>query len=853
MRSILRLLVSETDRRTIDADLAELHELRRRQEGQRAADRWLRRQRLLYPLHLVADRLRAAAIRRVTAMPNIWRDLSYSVRSLARTPALAATIILTVGVGLGATTGMMSVIQAVLLNPLPYADPDRLFWIYTDNPPFRFRFSLVDYRALEADHPAFSAVAAYQTRTVTLTQGDVAERATAKSVTGSYFPLLGQSALVGRLFEPADDATGERIAVLTEGYWSRRFGSDRSVLGRTITVDGESYTVVGVLEKTTGPLENDVALFTAARWPPPRRKGPFNTMAIGRLRPDVSPTAALEPLRATNAALFPIWKSSYQDEKATWGLQDLKSRVVGDTGSTFLLVLAAVAAVLLIACANAMNLLVARALDRRREWAIRGALGASHGRLLQHLGVESFVLAAGAAAVGLVVAVLAVNAIRSYGDGYIPRLGEVQMSPPVLAWLAALSAASGALMFIGGLLSVVRGAHRQMDQSLRSGGRSSTHGRGARRVRHALVATEFALATPLLVAALLVLSSLDRLQHVSVGIDADRVLTAELSLPGSRYPEQTDRRAFWDRLRERISSLPGVEAVSLSDSLPPNNAGNLNNFDLEDHPTPPGMNQPLSTWVAVSPEFFRAAGLPLERGRLLDEHSLRDNVVVVDRAWADRFFPRQEVIGRRLHEGGCSTCPWISVIGVVPTVKWSGLEAADEGTVYMPFMDFPGGFVVLRTAGNPAMLAAELRAAVREVDPGLALANVATGSELVSESLATPRYLSVLVGIFALAAVFLSVVGIYGVMAYFVQQHTRDIGIRLALGGAPAVLRRMIVMQGVRLVAAGVAIGVPAAFITTRFLRTVLFNVTTADLATIVGVPAVLLLIAAAMVPAIGA
>ena len=779
-------------------------------------------------------------------MPQLLRDLSYSLRSLARTPALAATIIMTVGVGLGATTGMVSVIRAVLLNPLPYAEPDRLFWIYTDAHPFKFRFSLVDYRALEADHPAFSAVAAYQTRTVTLTQGDLAERATAKSVTGSYFSLLGQSPLAGRLFDPSDDGHGDRIAVLTEGYWGRRFGGDRSVVGRTVTVDGESYTVVGVLQNTNGPLENNVSLFTAARWPPPRRKGPFNVMVIGRLRPDVSPAAALEPLRATNRALFPIWKSSYQDEKATWGVQDLKSRVVGDVRTTMLLVLGAVTCVLLIACANAVNLLVARALDRRREWAIRGALGASRGRLLQQLLVESVVLAGASAAAGLGVAVLAVNAVRSYGQDYIPRLNEVQWSPPVIAWLAGLAAVSGAFMFMGGLLSVVRGRHAQMDQTLRSAGRSSTAGPATRRIRHALVATEFALATPLLVAALLVLASLDRLQRVSVGIDAERVLTAELSLPGARYPEDTDRRAFWDRLRERISSLPGVDAVSFADSRPPSDAGNLNNFDLEDRPTPAGLNQPLSTWVAVSPDFFRTAGLTLERGRLLDEHSVRDNVIVVDRAWADRFFPGQDALGRRLHEGGCSTCPWISVAGVVSTVKWTGLERADEGTVYMPFVDLSNGFVVMRATGDPAQLTTALRASVREVDPGLALANVATGEELVSESLATPRYLSVLVGMFAAAAMCLSIVGVYGVMAYFVQQHRRDIGIRLALGGEPSVVGRMIVMKGLRLVAVGVVIGVPIALMAARFLRTVLFEVGSTDLVTVAAVPAMLLLIAAA-------
>ena len=266
--------------------------------------------------------------------------------------------------------------------------------------------------------------------------------------------------------------------MLTHAYWTRRFGSDPAVLGRAVTVDGEPHTVVGVLEDVTGPLENTISLFTAERWPVPKRKGPFFTMALGRLRPDVSPAAALQPLRATNARLFPIWKSSYQDEKATWGLQDLKSRVVGDAGSTLLLVLGAVACVLLIACVNAVNLLVARSVERGREWAIRGALGASRGRLLRHLLVESAVLTAGAAAVAVVVAILSVNLVTAYGTGYIPRLAEVRLSAPVLGWLAVLAIGSGALIFAGGLMPAVRGSRARMDGALRSGGRSAPRADG---------------------------------------------------------------------------------------------------------------------------------------------------------------------------------------------------------------------------------------------------------------------------------------------------------------------------------------------------------------------------------------
>ena len=302
----------------------------------------------------------------------------------------------------------------------------------------------------------------------------------------------------------------------------------------------------------------------------------------------------------------------------------------------------------------------------------------------------------------------------------------------------------------------------------------------------------------------------------------------------------------------RLAALPGVEAAALSDSRPPRDAGQTNNFDLEDHPTPPGQNQPLSTWVGVSPGFFKAVGLTLERGRLLDEHSLQDDVVVVDRAWADRFFPNEEVLGRRMKSGGCTSCPWTTVVGVVKTVKFVGLDRPDPGTVYFPFVDLPSTYVVLKTIEEPSSVTPDLRRAMQELDSTLALANIATGEQLVSDALVQPRYLSVLVGMFALAALVLSVVGVYGVMAYFVDQHTREIGIRLALGGEPSTMRRMVVSQGLRLVGVGVALGVGAAFLAGRLMTTLLYGVSPTDLRTMVAVPAALAVVAAVacLVPA---
>lgn len=840
MRWLLRLLVSDADRRIIDSELTELYEVRRREAGDIEAAKWLRRQRAAFVRKIIMERLLGAASGAIGSLPYLGRDLAYSLRSLTRTPALSATIVLTVGLGLGATTAMVSVVRAVLVSPLPYADSSSLFWLYTDNAPFRFRFSLVDYRALEADHPAFSEVAAYTGNRVTISEAGTAERVNAKQVTGSYFPLMRQTPALGRLFGPADDAGSDQIVVLTHAFWTRRFAADPGVLGRTLTIDGASHVIVGVLERSDGPLERDQAVFTAARWAVPKRKGPFFWMALGRLKPGMPEAAAAETLRATNARLFPIWKSSYQDEKATWGLQDLRSRVVGTVGGTLFLVLAAVGCVLLIACANAVNLLIARALGRSRELAIRGALGASRSRLLQHLFAETAVLTVAAAAVGLGVAAGAIALVTTYGASYIPRIDEVRLSAAAVGWLAALAAASGLII---GLVPAVHSARLKMNRALAAGGRSGGEARPARRMRRLLVAAEFALATPLLIAATLVTISLDRLARVDVGIDTDRILTAAVSLSG-RYPTGEARAAFWQRTLERVAALPGVDAAALSDSRPPRETGQRNNFDLIDKPTPPGQNQPISPWVGVSLGFFKAAGLSLQRGSLFDETSLQQQVVLVDRAWANRFFPGEDAVGRRLRSGGCTTCDPTTVIGVVDNVKWVGLDATEDGTVYFPLVDLPNAYLVLRTGGDPAALANGVREAMKELDPEVAVSNIATGAALMDDALATPRYLSVLVGMFGLAALILSVVGIHGVMSHFVQQHTRDIGIRLALGGDPGAMRRMVILQGVGLVAIGVVVGVGAALLSAQLMSSVLFSVSPNDPRILIAVPAVLLLVA---------
>jgi putative ABC transport system permease protein len=853
MRWLLRRLLSENDRRAIESEMAELYEFRRRIDGERAARRWLWRQRALYPAHLLIDRARSvieSIAGRGGLMSGLWQDVTHGARSLRRSAGLAATIVLTVGLGLGATTTMVTVIDAVVLRPLPYADQDALVWIYADVPPYQWPLSVADYRALDEQQTSFSHLASYETSTVTLTGGAIARRATNRNVTWAYFSTLGLLPAHGRLFDKSDDQPNLKLVVLSHDFWTSEFGADPSVIGRVIPIDGAGYTVVGIVSDI-GPMGHGIALYRPVHWEPPRRRGPFFIRAIARLRPGVTQAAAVEELRAINRRTFPMPQSSQESER-TFGLRDLKSRAVGEVTSTLAFVLAAVACVLLIACVNAVNLLLARAMRRGRELTIRTALGASRRRLLQYLAVETALLTAISASVGLAIAAAAIHLIAAYGADYIPRIDEIRLGGPALMWLGLLSIASGLVIGIVPAIHGVRlGAHRQLP----SGGRTTTDTPAARRVRRVLVGAEFAIATPLLVAAVLVLATLNHLRDVPVGVETSKILTASVSLPQGTYPNVAALRTFWDRALERLRVIPGVQSVSFADSRPPREVAQENDVDLEDHPTPPGKNQPTNPWVGVTPEFFMTVGLSLQQGRLLAASDFAENapdVVVVDRAWADRFFPHEHVLGRRFHSGGCASCPWTSVVGVVGTVKYLGVDAPDQGTVYWPLNERERSRFILIRSDRPSALAAPLQQAMRELDPNLALSDMATVEDLVTTSLATPRYLSVLVGTFGAAALLLSLVGIYGVMTYFVQQHRRDIGIRLALGGDPSQVGRLVIRQGLAVVAIGVLLGLGTTFFTSKIISSVLFGVSATDPATIALVPAVLIVAAliACAVPA---
>ena len=785
---------------------------------------------------------------------DFWQDIRIGLRSLMRAPILSLTVVVTVGVGMGATAAIFSAINSTLLQPLPYAHPERLVRIYTDAPPFKWRFSAADYLAFREQQTQFEESTTYTDRSVIYSDGVSSEVLRARVVSSSFFSVLGIRPAIGRDFDEPDGRPGTPPAVIANhSFWQQRLGGRADAIGRPIKLDGAEHTVIGVLPPRSGPLEGRQDLFLIQQFTTPPRRGPFLYSVLARLREGTDPSIATSELRAINRRIFPIWKASYQDEKATWSMEDLKTAIIGDVNAIAGLALASVAMVWLIACANASNLLIARVTGRRQELAVRAALGASRGRVVRYLLAESVLLATAAVALGAAVAWVGVQLLKGMDSTYFPRTQEIAWDARVLWLLAGLATCSGAIF---GFVPAMHGSGGAVNTVLRSLGRSSTGNLAVARLRRALVAAQFAIATPLLIVAGLLLASLNELKSVDLGFDHRKVITGSVRLPATQYQDPAMVRVFWDELTRRIAAVPGVAGVAFADGLPPNGVGNLNNCDLEDIPTPPGQSQPSTPWVATTPEYFKVLGLQLIEGRLLEERDAQTRdleSVVVDRAWARRFFPKSSAIGKRFREGGCTSCPWTTVVGVVSEVKYLGLDKPDDGTVYSSMS--PQGlarFLVVRTHGDPTTLSPALQRVVRELDASAPLSNLATMDDLIAQSIERPQSVSGLVATFAIVALVLAVVGIYGVMGYYVQQRLKEISIRMALGGSSVDVLRLVIGHGMRAAIAGVFLGILAALGLTRWMSSLLFGVGAADALTFVTVSGALVVVAlgACFVPA---
>ncbi len=865
--SLARLLAPD-ELRLVLSDLVELRERRVASLGRKEAARRWRRELRWYPFRLLADRLRGGlrpdpergglkGLRGVGwgASP---RALLQSARSLARAPGLGLAIVLTVGIGVGGCTAIFAVVDALFLRPLPYPAAERLVWIYTDSPPNRWPFSVVDFQALEAQQSSFAGLAAYTTQSRALVTTEATERISVVSATARFFEVLGIQLLAGRPPTESEGAPGaEPTTLVTRDFAARQLGSvtpeGTDALGRFVNLDGRDHRVIGVLPSRFGPVGRTAEVYPTLQLELPTRKGPFFLMVLGRLRPEIDAPAATAELRAINRRLFPLWADSYQDERASWGTEDLARVLRGDADRLLIILMGAMAMLLLIATVNAANLLLARVNGRRQELAVRTALGASRGRIVGHLLTESALLAAGGVVVGLLVARGAIEILPLVASSYIPRLSEVRLSGTVLGFAALLAVGSGLLF---GLIPALRGGAGQgLPGGLRARGRIATGTVGEQRSQRILVAGQIAIATPLLAGAALLLASFAKLQSLEPGFRAESLLSMRVSPPRGGYADPETRAQLWERVLDRVSALPGVVSVGLANGRPPVERSVTNNFELEDRPTPPGQSQPTVPWIIADRGYFETLGIPLLAGRTFEAFDdLYDpEVALVDETWARRFFPGEDAVGRRFRHGGCATCPWTTVVGVVGDVPYAGLGRLAEGVVYQP--DPKRGsaepFLFVRTTGDPTVMVPMIRNEVRRVDPTVPVTRVETGEELMRNSLTQPRHLTLLLVVFAAVALGLAVVGLYGITTYSVQQRRGDIAIRLALGGSPAAVLGMVVGQGMRLAAAGLTIGVVAALALTRVLSGLLYEVSPHDPLSLAGVALVLAAVslAACLVP----
>jgi putative ABC transport system permease protein len=783
-------------------------------------------------------------------LETIWQDVRYGSRMLRKHPGFSLMAIVTLALGIGANTAIFSIVNGVLLSPLPYPEPNQLDTVFQRNSPEnRFGISVADFLGLEKEYPKIGSVAAFTHRAVTLTGGERPEQIKATFATAGFFKTLGVNPARGRTFVPGEDRPEtDPVVVISHGFWQRQLAGNAGIIGQRLTLDGIGYTVIGIMPQGfVAPSSTTPDLWPILQLQSPKRRGPFTLRVIARRNTGVSEQQGREELQRIAREVYAQWAHTFPDTNATYVSTPLKQALVGDIGTTLLVLLGAVGCVLLLASVNVANLLLARASTRQQEIAIRAALGAGRLRLVRQLFTESLLLAVLGGAAGLLLAVWGVDLLLALSPGTIPRMDQVRVDGFVLGF-AALGTFLSCLVF--GLVPALYNVNPDLGEPLKGGGRGSAEVPGRRRLRDLLVITEFALALPLLIGAGLMINSFMRLQQVNPGFDPDHLLTVRLPLPAQKYPKEEQAANFHKEMMRKIQTLPGIKSASISTDLPLE-GGHTNDFDLEIRPTPPGTSAEVAEFTSISPEYFRTLGIPLLKGRYLSEQDNMDAppVMVISETMAKRYFPNEDPIGMRLKTGGCTECPWTTIVGVVGDVKSEGLGAEGGPAMYCPYtqesFNIRGMTLVLRTEGDPASLVAALRREVNSIDPDLALADIKTMDQLMSDSLGRSRYGGVLLGIFAIVALTLAAVGIYGVIAYAVSQRTHEIGIRIALGASKRDIFRLVVWHGMILSVIGVAIGVGASLMLTRYLSSLLYGVSSTDPATFTSV--VLLLITVAL------
>ncbi|MGH9930300.1 MAG: ABC transporter permease [Pyrinomonadaceae bacterium] len=783
-------------------------------------------------------------------MQTLWQDLRYGARMLLKNPGITFVVILALALGIGANTAIFSVVDAVLLRPLPYPESDRLVFLNeTSKTMDEMSISYPNFTDWRNQNQVFEKIGVYNRSSYNLTGTGEAERITTGQVSADMFAALRVKPAVGRLFTNDEDKPGAPpVVVLSYPLWQRRFGGQASILNQQLTLNGKSYTVIGIMpEGYQFPSRVEMwvpvgQLSGEASWQ--QRGNHPGLYGVARLKLGVTFAQAKAELDSIGANL----EKQYQDSNAGngVGVRPLLEIFVGDIRRALWVLFAAVAFVLLIACANIANLLLARAQSRQKEMAIRAAMGAGRWRIARQLLTESVLLALIGGTLGLLIAQWGIKLILYISPDAIPRSREISLDWRVFAFTIGLSFLTGLLF---GLVPALQAGVVEVHETLKETGRGTS---GKHWLRSSLVVVEVATTLVLLVGAGLMIRSFYRLQKVNPGFSYDRLTSFSVALPGKKYATVEQREQFYDGLLENLRALPGVEATAAASGLPLGNNGWQTSFIVDGRPRPPRDQTPLMEACLVTPDYFRAMNIPLKRGRYFDNHDDRSslagkdlskykevekeiaalNTIVIDEEFARRFWPGEDAVGKRIDMGSEEHPNLLTVVGVVGRVKMEGLSQ-DSNRVqgYFPFAQVPLGSmtIILKAAGDPNQLIAAVRQQVKEIDPDQPIYSVRTMDDIRAESVAPERLNLTLLSIFAGIALVLAVVGIYGVMSYSVTQRTHEIGIRMAIGAQPHDVFRMVIRQGMMLTLIGVGFGLLGAFGLTRLMASMLFGVEPTD------------------------
>jgi len=772
--------------------------------------------------------------RHVNWIQDFVQDLRFGLRILCKSPGFTAVAVVTLALGIGANTAIFSVVNGVLLKSLPFGDAERLVMVWNrgaaaaggDRTPLAFA-DLLDWRA---QNHSFDDIAAFQADSFNYVSGDSPERLQAAEVTANFFSVLDVQAQLGRTFLPEEDRPGaQHVTLLSNGFWHRRFAGDPQVLGRTINLGGEAYTVIGILPAGLDFPAKDVALWTTLQLQPPTRRGPYFLTGIARLKKDVSLQRARIEMRTLKTS-YPSGQHILSGQQFNFNVLPVSEYIVGDVRLALLVLLAAVTLVLLIAAANVANLMLVRGAARVKEMSLRTALGASRPRIIRQLLTESTLLALASGALGMFLAAVGVRVLLKLAPDTIPRLSQVGVDERVLGWTALVSVLTGLLF---GLAPAWQTAGLSLDEALKEGGRTTTENTGKRRCRNLLMVTELALAVMVLISAGLLAKSLWRLQRVDAGVRTERILTMQILLRGPRYEKAQQLDSFYPRLLERIQALPSVRAVALSNSLPPDSTEYSDDFSIEGRPAATNQPPSIAYMILVSPDYFRTFGVPLRSGRYFTTADAANSprVAIISETTARQFFPNENPIGKRITEKG-------EIVGVVGDVRYTGLADSMQPAIYEPLSQahsWDAFLSVKADAADPMSLIAAARDEIKALDPELPLSQVNTLEGRFTTAVAQPRFRTTLIASFAALALVLAVVGTYGVISYSVTRRTHEIGIRVALGAEPENVLKLVLGQGAVLAITGVLIGLAGAFALTGLLRSLLFNVSATDWPTFTG------------------